>query len=151
MLMFKERVRYNRRFFTAEFFILWVSSCCTILINSIPSPVEEATNDSSIFSQPAARGGCGQNKLCFELWVSTSFLFLLSKLWSKHSFHSHYVYILSFIPGCFLFTALHILLASLVLFLDLLHSVCSSMLTPAPHTAFTILSVVLWCVWIQVE
>lgn len=82
--IFRERARSNSRFFTDEFLGLCESSCCTMLITSIPSPVDEATNVSSICSQPVTGVG-GKNKsfllvLFFHTWILFTSCFPLFSL-----------------------------------------------------------------------
>ncbi|KAM6146861.1 kell blood group glycoprotein isoform 5-T6 [Phoenicopterus ruber ruber] len=70
--VFRERARSKSRSFTAEFLSLCECSCCTMLITSIPSPVDEATNVSSICSQPVTGGGDNISfflVLFFHTWI----------------------------------------------------------------------------------
>lgn len=60
--VFRERARSNSRSSATEFLNPSESSYCTMLITSIPSPVDEATNVSSICSDPVTEGGWGQCK-----------------------------------------------------------------------------------------
>ena len=94
-------------------------------ITSIPSPVDEAMNVSSICSQPVTGDGWGQCKLSScsllsyfdpsHLCFPPSFISLLSKL--STPFHPYCVSIFSFILSSFSFIPLPS--ASLVLFLFL--------------------------------
>lgn len=138
--VFRERARFNSRSFAAEFLSLCVSSC-TMLISSIPSPIDEATNVSSIWSQPVTGGGWRQHKLSpcsllsylepFHLRFPPSFLSLLSQL--STSFHPYCVSIFAFILSSFSFTPLPTLCFPCHFLVSILpHSVYIPLCSPSP-------------------
>lgn len=61
----RRRARSKSRSFIAELLSVSEPSCSTISITSIPSPVDEATNDSSISCQPVNEGK--RNNISFIL------------------------------------------------------------------------------------
>lgn len=139
--VFRERARSNSRSFTDEFLSPGESSCCTMLITSIPSPVDEATNISSICSQPVTGGGWEQQKLSscpllsyldpFHLCFPLSFLSLLSKL--STPVHPYCVSIFSFILSSFSFMPLPTLCFPCPILVSTLpHSVYTPLCSPSP-------------------
>lgn len=113
-IILRRRARSKSRSFTAELFSISEPSCSTISITSIPSPVDEATNDSSISSQSVNEGKREQHKLssclllsyfkAFYLCVPPILFSLLSKL--SNSLHLHCMSISSFTPSSFSFVPL---------------------------------------------
>lgn len=111
----RRRARPKSKSFTAELLSVSESSGSTISITSIPSPVDEATNDSSISSQPVNEGKREQHNLSsflsylkpFYLCFPPVLLSLLSKL--ANPLHLHCMSISSFIPNSFSFILLSVL------------------------------------------
>lgn len=124
--IFTIRARSKSKSCTAELLSVSEPSGCTISITSIPSPVEEATNASSISSQPVNGGKKEQHKFSscslllylnpFNLYFPAVFFSLISKI--SNPLHLHRMYSSSF-KSRFSFVRLSTLRSSLVLFLFL--------------------------------
>lgn len=110
----RRRDRSESKSFNAELLSVSDPSGSTMSITSIPSPVDEATNDSSISSKPVNEGKREQHELSscsllsylkpFYICVPPVLFSLLSKL--SNPLHLHCMSISSFIPGSFSFTPL---------------------------------------------